>query len=382
MHEVGNAIRISVGALIGEEAVADLTWLQSTLPLRFGGLGVKDPVSTQPAARTAAILGYIERAPQLGFPPDVVRTPPDWDTSLDSIVGFLGPTFSPVDKWIGRERPTEVDKEHLEQKWWSKKIQRVRFQRLQLQSSLRDRNRLKLESMPFASSWMTVVPSVGQGHKLGNRDYDVLLKWWLGLPLDQGKSGQCPRCNEPCDPFGDHFVSCKLNKPLRRHHALRNALADVLVEVGVSCVKEVPIGGRVPADLGLLHFDSRGPVALDLVCTHPGALSRSPATEPAKAVSEAEKAKIAESEALCHSHGWLFSPVGWHPWGGVGPHGAAFLTRVENTVFADLRGCPRRTAVLRFRSRLVFQLMKFISQQLRAVEDMPPTGVDFDPSAF
>ena len=154
----------------------------------------------------------------------------DW--VLDSVMGFLGLTFSLVDKWKGKAHPEQIEKDHLEQKWWSKKIQRVRFQRLQLQSPMRDRSRLKLQSMPFASSWMTVVPSVGQGHKLGNRDYMILLKWWLGLPLDQGKSGECPRCGQPCDPYGDHFVSCKLNKPVRRHNALRNALADVLVEVG------------------------------------------------------------------------------------------------------------------------------------------------------
>ena len=69
------------------------------------------------------------------------------------------------------------------------------------------------------------------------------------------------------------------------------------------------------------------------------------------------------------------------PVGGVGPHGTAFLTRVENTVSGDLRGWPRRTAVLRFRSKLVFELMRFISHQLRAVEDMPPDG-EFDPSSF
>ena len=104
--------------------------------------------------------------------------------------------------------------------------------------------------------------------------------------------------------------------------------------------------------------------------------------EPAKPVADAEKAKIQESESLCHSHGWLFNPLGWHPWGGVGPHGAAFLTRVENSVFADLRGWPRRTAVLRFRSQLVFQLMKFVASQLRAIEDIAPVEPEFDPSSY
>ena len=133
--------------------------------------------------------------------------------------------------------------------------------------------------------------SVGLGQKLRNADYRVLLKWWLGLPLRYVAAAACPRCNEACDPFGDHFVSCKLNKPVRRHNALRNALADVLLGVGIPCTKEVPIGGRVLADLGLLNFDARGPLAVDLVCTHPAALSPSRTGETTKCVAAAEKRK-------------------------------------------------------------------------------------------
>ena len=140
--------------------------------------------------------------------------------------------------------------------------------------------------------------------------------------------------------------------------------------MGIPCVKEVPIGGRRPADLGLINFDSRGPLALDLVCTHPGALSVGRAAEPAKPVAAAEKAKITESEPLCHARGWLFTPLGWHPWGGVGPHGAAFLSKVESATFGDLRGWPRRNAVLKFRSKLVFSLVRSVAHQLRAHEDV------------
>ena len=170
-------------------------------------------------------------------------------------------------------------------------------------------------------------------------------------------------------------------QPVRRHHALRNALAEVLIDLGIPCIKEVPIGGRRPADLGLMNFDSRGPLAVDLVCTHPGALSTGRNAEPTKPVAAAEKAKIAESEPLCHAHGWLFTPIGWHPWGGVGPHGAAFLSRVEKAVFGDLKGWPRRQAVLKFRASLVFRLMRHVTQQLRAHEDVSLDDQEVDLSA-
>ena len=269
------------------------------------------------------------KGPGLGVPSTRGCSVPDWQSVLSDMGSFLGQNFDPLSRWRAEDVPSGADKEHLEQRWWGRKIQKVRFTRLQLQSFLRDRNRQRLQSMPFASSWMTLVPSVGLGQKLGNSDYRVLLRWWTGIPLRSTSSGVCPRCEEPCDPYGDHFVSCKFNQPVRRHHALRNALADILVEVGISCTKEVPIGGRVPADLGLLNFDHRGPLAVDLVCTHPAALSLSRTGEPTKSVAAAERQKITESEPLCHAHEWLFTPMGWHPWGGVGPRGAAFLSRVD-----------------------------------------------------
>ena len=72
-------------------------------------------------------------------------------------------------------------------------------------------------------------------------------------------------------------------------------------------------------------------------------------------------------------------------WGGTrgvgwAPHGAAFLSRVDETVFGDLRGWPRRIATMRLRARLAFHLMKFIALQLRACEDIIPTNPDIDPS--
>ena len=58
------------------------------------------------------------------------------------------------------------------------------------------------------------------------------------------------------------------------------------------------------------------------------------------------------------------------------------MSRIENAVFADLRGWPRRNATLLFRSKLVFQLMRFVAQQLRAAEDAQLEGEQFDQSMF
>ena len=183
------------------------------------------------------------------------------------------------------------------------------------------------------------------------------------------------------DQWGDHLVSCKLSQPQQRHNALRDALADGLLSHGIQTVKEVAIGGnRRPADIGLPSFDARGPVAVDLVVHHPLSLSQNWAAESIRAsLKGAEEQKLRESEDLCHGNGWLFSPMGWHPWAGVGPHGSALRARLEKQIAGDLQGWPRRHVIQAFRARLTFALMAFVARQLRASEDALLGGVEEGP---
>ena len=88
-----------------------------------------------------------------------------------------------------------------------------------------------------------------------------------------------------------------------------------------------------PADVALLNLDPRGPLAVDLVIHQPLSLGnvREPSTTR-QALADEEQKKIAKEASLCNSNGWLFAPMGWHPWGGVGPQGAALLRRIEKVV--------------------------------------------------
>ncbi len=119
-----------------------------------------------------------------------------------------------------------------------------------------------------------------------------------------------------------------------------------------------------PADLGLPSFDSRGPLAIDLVVHHPLSLSENRTSELAKtSLKGAEQHKIANSEALCNANGWLFSPMGCHPWAGVGPHGAAIRLKLEKEITRDLQGWPKRRLLQEFRANMSFALTMFKAKQ-------------------
>ena len=179
-----------------------------------------------------------------------------------------------------------------------------------------------------------------------------------------------------------------MNQPVQRHNAFRDALHDVLADHGLAVRKEVTIGNahRRPADIALLNLDAHGPTAVDLVVHHPLAPSASLTGDPLGSLRAAEEDKTRHSEPLCHAEGWLFTAMGWHPWGGVGPRGSAFLRRVEKLVTAGLRDWRLLQAVKTLRGRLSFALMAFIAKQLSAsaealsgdaspeTPDAPPLG--------
>ena len=162
-----------------------------------------------------------------------------------------------------------------------------------------------------------------------------------------------PWCGQTMDVYGDHVVSCKYNQPTQRHHSVRDALAHSLWENNIACHVEVAVGGnRRPADVAVLGVDGRGPLAIDLFIHDPLSLSqgRDPSTIKAS-LSRGEQAKVDNSSALCHSDGFLFCPLRWHPWGGLGPRGGALLRRLENLVARYSQGWARSTKIASSGSR-------------------------------
>ena len=60
---------------------------------------------------------------------------------------------------------------------------------------------------PHASSWLSVVSSPGLGLHLESNEFQMAIRWWLGL--DTSRS-MCPFCPDTAlDPLGHHAVTCR-----------------------------------------------------------------------------------------------------------------------------------------------------------------------------
>ena len=92
--------------------------------------------------------------------------------------------------------------------------------------SIPDRAHLLSASFPHASSWLTVIPSEGQGLHLDPPVFQTALKWWLGL--DTAEGSPCALCpDKMLDPLGHHATTCKHGGDvLFQHNKLRDILAE------------------------------------------------------------------------------------------------------------------------------------------------------------
>ena len=367
-------IRRAWDDVLGQPAVSDEQWTQCTLPLRMAGLGIKDPLVLQAPARMAGILSAQHRASNLQFPDEARQLPPDFPEVALRLKDALGDQFEPLATWVANSQPSDVESDHRRQDFWTEKVHEARKKHLHASLPVRDRCRLRLQSMPHTTAWMQTVPNKGMGMQLGASKYRLLLRWWIGAKIVTGDGGSpCPLCGEPLDPFGDHLLCCKKNKLVQRHNAVRDALALVLKENRVRCETEVAIGGKTrPADVAILGFDPAGPLAVDLVVFHP--LQKSMAWEEEtsiKSMAVTEGKKVTKNQPICEAAGWLFSPLSFHPWAGLGPLGSGLLNRLVKQVLGDKQGWARQHQSTDIWQRISATLMSHVGEQLLVCQSVP-----------
>ena len=96
----------------------------------------------------------------------------------------------------------------IPQKVLSGMIQAQHFHILLGLPPLPNRARLLSVAAPHASSWLLVVPSPGLGLHLESNEYQMAIRWWLGL--DTFGRSMCSFCPDTAlDPLGHHAVTCR-----------------------------------------------------------------------------------------------------------------------------------------------------------------------------
>ena len=369
-QRLSDALRVAAHDLVGS-GITDEVWAQVTLPQRLGGLGIRDPIQTQPAARMAALVGLeLNGRERVGVPKVALSSPsPDLSLTIESLRGQLGPNFEPLAGWSADSKQlASASSDHASQRWWAEQVATEQRSRLCHLGSARDQARLRSQEGPISNGWMSVLPSRALRTDIGDVEYRVLLRWWLGLPLlPLGRTlPGCPLCGEPVDAYGDHFVCCNKNGISRRHNALRDALFNVLVQHAIPVLKEDGTEGRRQADVLLVGWERGRDVAVDLTVSHPLGLSKHPivVANAAQHCRREEAAKVADEGDLCRRAGWGFIPAAFTPWGGCGPSARALLHEVGRQATAALEGWPKQRRLREIHEGLSLTLAREVARQL------------------
>ena len=180
--------------------VTDEAWSQAQLGPNFGGLGLRS-LSYHSAAAFIASLSFSG----LGSADNI---------HLQQAVAVFNTQVS-LSNTIS---VNSVQDSHIPQKVLSGMIQAQYFHILLESSSPANRARLLSVAAPHASSWLSAVPSPGLGLHLESNEYQMAIRWWLGL--DTSGRSMCPFCPDTVlDPLGHHAVTCRhRGDVVVRHH--------------------------------------------------------------------------------------------------------------------------------------------------------------------
>ena len=294
----------------------DQQWSQATLPTSMGGLGLRSAVEHAPGAYAAsytssqpllkALLAIPEETPCLPLP----------QTTLDRFSELLG------------EETTTETLEGMGQKFLSLQADLAAAARLSdsvaAQGSLREQARLASLSLPYAGSWLNVVPSPALALHLRGPEFISAIKYRLGANIFRS-AGPCPACSAHSDTLGDHALCCgSKGERVSRHNALRDALYSTAVAASLGPSREgrflLPGDDRRPADVLIPHWTGGQDTAWDVTVIHPlqAATVAGAAASPGHALEVAVNRKNRGALEDCRRQGIKFIPLaveslgGWH----------------------------------------------------------------------
>ena len=267
----------------------------------------------------------------------------------------------------------------IPQKVLSGMIQAQQFHILLESSSPANRACLLSVAAPHASSWLSVVPSPGLGLNLESNEYQMAIKWWLGL--DTSGRSMCPFCpTTALDPLGHYAVTCRHGGDVViRHNRLRDEVFDlcrrahlsVSVERGHSLTRD--LAHTRPADILIAGWDRGKPAALDLTITSPlcSAILSESCHQASAAALAAEARKLHSNGSKCQELGWSCIPLAVETYGNWGKEAHDTFSRLASYL-AIHQSSPKPAVVAEIYGRLNIALVRSIARAILARE-LPPS---------
>ena len=337
---VKDALSSILNIQLGDEA-----WSQASLPIRWGGLGVRN-VAPLAVSAFLSSLHASENLARVILPPSIF-TMPDPQSQVATAV------------WLQRggvSLPQGDDT--VKQRAWDEAICSATYDQLLTRADQSSRARLLAVASPNAGAWLHALPCRNLGLCLSDRELRIAIGLRLGAPLVRRHT--CV-CGAVVDALGLHGLSCRRSAGRQRRHAQAN---DVLIRAIRAADVQAELEPRLlfrddgkRPDGATLDPWSRGlPLVWDFTC--PDTLAPSHVAQSSNtagsAASKAEQNKRSKYAQLVSANNVLFAPVAIESLGTWGTS-ATDLCRDIGARLSALTGDPRSHSFLVQRLGLAVQ---------------------------
>ena len=327
-------LRSTLSEVLNITFSCESVWSQATLPVCFGGIGVRRASQLAPSAFLASAAGSCNLINQI-LPARFSGIP---YTAVDAA----------VTQWReGHNYPPPVSPSSSRQKAWDlPHVEETYDQLLQGASDCRSRARLLAAATKESGAWLHALPVSSLGLRMDDHTTRIAVGLRLGTPLCQPHI--CHHCGGHVDALATHGLSCiKSQGRFSRHVAINAIIHRSLAAINVPSTLE-PIGlcrsdGKRPDGCSIAPWKSGQCLVWDFTCVDTFAASyMSDATREARAVATAAEARKREKYALL-SKSHHFVPVAIETSGALGPDALSLLTdisRRQQSITHDHQSLP------------------------------------------
>ena len=332
----------------------DHQWMQATLPVSAGGLGLRSAERHAACAYTASLAASADIMEEIRGKASDMEEMVHWHAGL--IRGLAG----------------EEDEEELtpavvlasSQKILSHRVDQ-HYSKLLNDRVVDERGKARLNSLTVrrAGDWLNTIPVKALGLHLRPREFTVAVKYRLGVRV-YTESGPCTACGEDSDVYGDHAVGCgSEGERIFRHNILRDAIHQTAKQASLAPAKEqsalLPGSQAKPADVFIPRWANGADCALDVtvVSSLQKELVRRAAAEVGSAAAKRYSDKMTKYFQACAGEGIKFCPVVVEALGGWQEDAAYVITRLARQL-ASHTGKEAAEQVKYFFQRLGILLMR------------------------
>ena len=300
----------------------DRSWLQASLPVNSGGLGIRSVVMLAPSAYLASAAGSS----------DILKSIPPSSLGTDN-VGY--PFHQDVIQLWSRGHSNAPPEPALaiHQKCWDSPVVEASVESLIAAADRKSSTRLLVACEKESGAWLTAPPISSVGLRLDDEVVRVAVGLCLGSALCM--EHKCRHCGQMVDTSGTHGLSCRQSEGrLPRHSALNDVIHRSLAAIQIPAKLE-PTGlcrsdGTRPDGISITPWSRGKALVWDATC-HDSFAASNISLSSSKAGAVADKAAAAKRNLyrdLCTSH--HFVPVAFETTGVFGKDAALFLKELGN----------------------------------------------------